>query len=156
MAKPRILKGLKWAAVADRNPYPGPRRLKGSAAAGIAFQNKVSQFLQGQIDRKLLEGKLYSDLWLMFEDSKGNGFAQPDHFILQPEQIVLFECKLSQNSVAWTQMDLLYKPLLEHLFKRPVLGIQVFKRMRYEEPHRHRISKHKELSFCDGAIWPFV
>ena len=156
MAKSRKIKGLKWVALADRNPYPGPRRLRGTKAAGIAFQNKVGRFLAGEIDAKRLAGKLYSDLWLMFEDSGGNGFAQPDHFLLQPERIVLLECKLSQNTTAWAQIEGLYKPLLEHLFQRPVLGVQVFHRMRYEEPGRPTLSKHRELVFEDGAIWPFI
>ena len=112
--------------------------------------------MQGELDGKRLEGKLYADLWLMFEDSNGNGFAQPDQFLMQEKRIVLFECKLSQNSQAWEQITHLYKPLLEHVFKKPVIGVQVFKRMKYEEPGRHRISIHKELEFKDGAIWPFV
>lgn len=157
MAKPRRIDGLEWAAVADRNPYPGPRRLRGSQAQGVAFQNKIGRFLAGQINAKRLDGQLFSDLWFMFADKNGEGFAQPDHFILQPERCILFECKLSQNSTAWPQMEFLYKPLLEHMFKRPVVGIQAFHRMKYEEPKRKQISIYgpKALQFEDGAIWHY-
>ena len=156
MPKPRIIKDLKWASVADRNPFPGPSKLTGTKAQGLAFQNKVGRFLAGEIDAKRLEGKLYSDLWLMFEDCNGNGFAQPDHFLLQPNLVVVFECKLSQNSRAWPQIELLYQPLLAHLFKRPVIGVQAFKRMRYEEPKRPQVQMHRRpLEFEDGAIWHY-
>lgn len=157
MAKPRKIKNLRWAAVADRNPYPGPRKLRGSQAQGVAFQNRIGRFLAGQIDAKRLEGQLFSDLWFMFEDANGEGFAQPDHFLLQPEQIILFECKLSQNSTAWPQMEYLYKPLLAHMFKRPVLGVQAFHRMKHEEPGRPSVSIYgpRALQFRDGAIWHY-
>lgn len=157
MAKPRIIKDLKWVSLADRNPYPGPRRLKGSNAQGIAFQNKLGAFLAQAIREGRIEGKLYSDLWLMFEDRNGSGYAQPDHFIIQPERLVLFECKLSQNSIAWQQMEQLYKPLLGHLFRKPVVGIQAFKRMRFEETSRPRVSIYgpEALDFKDGAVWQY-
>jgi hypothetical protein len=157
MAKSRVIDGLKWVALADRNPYPGPRRLRGSNAQGIAFQNKLGLFLEQKIREGHLVGKLYSDLWLMFEDRNGSGYAQPDHFILQKEQIILLECKLSQNSVAWKQIEGLYKPLLSHIFQRPVIGIQAFKRMRYDEPDRPRVSIYGENALCfkDGALWQY-
>lgn len=155
MAKPRKILGLKRVGLATRNPFPGPRKLTGSKAQGIAFQNKFGRYLAGQVDAKRLQGKVYQDLWLMFEDKNGTGYAQPDIFILEEKRIVIFECKLSQNSQAWVQLDRLYKPLLEFLFKRPAIGIQVFQRMRHEEPNRPRISVHRELEFKDGAIWPF-
>lgn len=155
--KPRKIEGLKWAAIAPRNPFPGPKKLSGSAAAGIAFQNKLGRYLARQIDLRRLEGKLYSDLWIMFKDRNGEGFAQPDHFLLQPTRIVLIECKLTQNDAAWPQLYGLYKPLVEHLFKRPAICVQAFRRMRVEEPDRPKISIYSEagLDFKDGAIWPF-
>ncbi len=156
MAKPRQIRNLKWAALADRNPFPGPARLTGSRAQGIAFQNKVASLLQNRIDQKLLEGKLLCDLWLMFEDEAGNGFAQPDMFLLEPKRIVCLECKLTQNPVAWQQLNLLYRPLLLHMFPgREFLGVQVFKHARTPEPDRPRVSLHgaKPLDFQDGALW---
>lgn len=141
--------------LSPKNPFPNRKALKGSQGAGIRFQDRIGAILETEIRAKRLEGRLYSDLWLFYEDANGQGYAQPDHFILQPERIILLECKLTQVDTAWDQMDGLYVPLLRKLFRREeIIRVQAFKTMRKEDPTRPRISPTKRpLEFEDGAVW---
>jgi len=124
MSGVRRIKDLKWVEVSKTNPFPAPRRLKGSKAAGIAFERKFGKALPG-----LLQGtpfhahSVHPGIWLEFEDGSGKGFAQPDFFllppegdILQPQYGIIFETKLSINTRGWFQLEKLYRPLLRKLY----------------------------------------
>lgn len=112
-------------------------------AAGVTYERKFGKRLQREIDRGELEGELHSGQWLHWSGSwleyrggentlrSGKAYAQPDHYIVQPEVILLFECKLTQTDEAEAQLVSLYTPLLEHLYKRPVLKTQVCKNIRH-------------------------
>ncbi len=78
-----------------------------------------------------LEGELFSGTWISFRDANGYGYAQTDHYILG-EAVLLVECKLTQNTDADGQLRFLYKPLLEHIYKRPVLMVQACKNLRWD------------------------
>ena len=56
--------------------------------------------------------------------------AQPDFYAISPSRIILFEAKLSQTETALAQLQLLYSPLLEHIYSRPILRVQVFRHWR--------------------------
>lgn len=55
----------------------------------------------------------------------GRGFAQPDFYFVLPGAVLVIEAKLSQCETR--QISHLYKPLLSHLYNRPVVGCLVFK-----------------------------
>lgn len=64
-------------------------------------------------------------------DQMGPGHAQPDAFLVLPKHILLYECKLTQTVNAFLQMAQLYVPLLEQIFERPVMTLQVCRNLRY-------------------------
>lgn len=87
-------------------------------------------------------------VWIAFEDSNGLGYAQPDFWIEFDSHIVLFECKLSQKTKAFPQMGLLYKPLLEHLYGKPVIGVQACKILKFI-PEKYILKELQEV-----FVWP--
>lgn len=95
-----------------------------------------------------IHGTLYRGQWITFTDANGPGFAQPDYFILQPEQVLLFECKLTQTEEAWRQLRSLYGPLLAHIFERPIISVQVCHNLTSTPP----IIITSPSSSKDGAI----
>lgn len=123
----RVIKDLLWVTLSEKSPWSKSRaRLRGAKARGRAYENKFGVWLE----RQNLPGTLFAHQWLAFEDENGVGYAQPDYFILRPDNVLLLECKLSQVDSAWDQLELLYAPLLGHLFSRPCIPVQVCKNLR--------------------------
>lgn len=63
--------------------------------------------------------------WINFCDANGPGWAQPDFFVVRENSVLCFEAKLTQQD-AWGQLQL-YRSLLFHIFRRPILCILVCK-----------------------------
>lgn len=78
-----------------------------------------------------LEGELVLKQWILFADSNGIGWAQPDAYLVMKERILLVECKLTQSDEATPQMISLYLPLLRKIYDTPILCLQVCKNLRY-------------------------
>lgn len=131
---------------------PKPKRLRGCRAKGITFERRVEKFLKKKLSQGDLRGQFHPGQWIEFEDSKGLGYAQPDFYIVNSGGVLLLECKLSQTDTAWDQLYGLYKPLLEHIYKVPVVSVQVCKNLRQADPRI--ISDFKERK--DGAIWNYI
>jgi len=83
-----------------------------------------------------LEGELHSEQWFWFVDANGKGFAQPDHYIVGKDSVLIVEVKLKQNSTAHLQLDWLYRPLLEKFYEKPAFLLQVFKYPRFAVDER--------------------
>jgi hypothetical protein len=78
-----------------------------------------------------LSGELFSSQWFAFADDNGRGLAQADHFVVG-EAVLLFECKLTQNPSADFQLRHLYGPILEAIYEKEVLKVQVCKNLRFD------------------------
>lgn len=104
---------------------PKVSRARGSRAAGLAYERKVGKLLE-----RLWPGEVNSGHWFEFTDAYGQGCCQPDHFVVFPEQILLVECKLTENRSGWEQIRGLYRPVLEAEFRLPVTGVQACKHLR--------------------------
>jgi hypothetical protein len=65
--------------------------------------------------------------WFEFYDYNGHGFAQADAILLLQDKCVVFESKYTQCATGYTQITDLYRPLVEFVWKRPVVGVQVCK-----------------------------
>lgn len=135
MSKVRKIEKLSRVALATVNPFPTPRRLKGSKAAGLAYERKFAKALPSLVKGTPLERHtVLWGQWLEFLDCNGKGFAQPDFFLLPPDAIgvgYILETKLSLNTRGWYQLEKLYNPLLSMLYPKVEWKlIQVCKNMR--------------------------
>lgn len=74
---------------------------------------------------------LYVGQWLQFIDFAGRGMAQPDAYLIRPKSVILFEIKLTQCKSGLLQIGQLYRPLLRHIYSRPVVGVLVCKNLIY-------------------------
>lgn len=138
MTQVRKIIRLEEVALASSNPYPAPRKLKGSKAAGIAYERKFGRLLPELISQTPFSAHgIHQAVWLEFTDATGKGFAQPDFFLLPPADSVLgpdfgiiLETKLSINTRGWFQLEKLYLPLLRKLYKIDFKLVLVCKNMR--------------------------
>lgn len=102
--------------------------MKGSRAKGKTYERKVIK----DFTRAKLAGRVLSSPWFTFADANGLGYCQPDILIFLQESIIIVEVKLTQTSSAWQQLELLYKPVVELVYKKPVYLLQVCKHLHWE------------------------
>lgn len=124
---------------------PGFRRpRRGLPAKGLAYERRFGRWIAEKLP-------IRSGEWFAFEDVNGPGLAQPDHFAVLPDKILLFECKLTQTPEAWRQIRGLYGPILSFYFGLPVEGVQVCRRV-VDCPDP--IFRFEEVR--DGATWLWI
>jgi len=97
-----------------------PRRLRGSRAKGKAYERKLARFVSR------LHPCTYNP-WIYFVDANGPGWAQPDIIVHCLDRTVVLEAKLSETAAALPQLHDLYGPLVQRLYGKPVLLVQVFR-----------------------------
>lgn len=138
--KSRRIKSLLWAELRPEGPFPKSRPRKSGFKAGIAYEKKVGRYLKSQLAKGKLQGELVSFQWILFSDQNGRGWAQTDFFLLPRADappttpILLIEAKLTQTESAIAQLISLYLPLLRKIYNKPIVCLQVCKRLRYIPP----------------------
>ena len=124
----RTLRDLRWVQFMD-NPHATPRPLSKAQQEGLRYEAANARYLQ-----RLFRGNVENSRWIHFEDGdQGLGWAQPDHFVLATDKVVIFESKLTQTVQGDVQLKKKYGPLLEFYFKRPCVLVQVFRNI-VEQP----------------------
>lgn len=138
MSPPRVVSGLQWAALSTESPKFLRESKKGSKARGLAYEKKVKKWLERRSSSFPRESEFFFGQWLAFVDDGGSGLAQPDIYILLPGGwILLIEIKLTQTDYAEAQLEKLYKPLLEHIYRPAgICCVQICKNLRYDAPHK--------------------
>jgi hypothetical protein len=116
----RTVVGLKFAEFSPEALMPPNKRRGGSRAQGLTFERKVARALP-----MALHGP-----WYHYVDVNGPGICQPDLVLINDEQVIAVECKLTDTPVAVGQLRELYFPILSAVYSRPVGGIIVVKHLR--------------------------
>ena len=68
------------------------------------------------------------------ESSVKTGYAEPEGWVERPNEVILFECKLTGGVAGKAQGVGLYAPLLEHLLGKPVRVLQICRHVSCETP----------------------
>lgn len=115
----RIVRGLKWAELAQQGPPGlGVKRPRGAKREGLRYEAAIASAF-GPLAK---HGQ-----WIKFEDQNGLGWAQPDILFPHLGELYILEAKYTWVPEAHTQIELLYKPLLECIFSRRAFGIVICK-----------------------------
>ncbi len=117
MTQPRQINKLRKASIHSEAPFPTRRRVKGSAARGLAFQRKVHADLTEMFDTL----ELFDGPWIKYLDDSGSHWCQPDSLVIAEDRVLIVEAKLSLRrwKTALAQLQRLYRPAVEHIFQRP-------------------------------------
>ena len=116
------LKNLRSAKFVDTGPFTTEPKLKGKALEGIKYQARVH-------NRALdLNGNITEEQWIQFRDGSSIYHCRPDTIVEQWDRVVVIESKLSLRQLPKGLAQLrLYKPLLEHIYSKPVVTVLAFK-----------------------------
>ena len=153
---PRKVRGLLWAELRDFGPFAG-KRLNRNAKACVKRGHSYERQLHRELQRRNLGGQLFFQQWILFADSNGLGWAQPDAYVLWDDLLLLMEAKLTQNKDADAQLLSLYLPLLRRIYQVPILCLQVCKNLRTAPPKL--VDGPEDLLSCPGPgvhTWHFL
>ncbi len=120
----RKLSGLIWAKHSPLPPKAYNSRPRGTKALGLRYEKKVAAAIPDAEHGK----------WFTFQDRNGYGWCQIDLLFSRRGQLYVVECKLSDYWAARSQIDWLYRPILEEVYQTKVKGIVVQKVLRGDAP----------------------
>lgn len=124
----RQIDRLAWVERTE-SPFGKVSRAKGAKALGLQFERRV-----GKLASKWFPGdEVLLGPWLRFADAHGEGFAQPDIVCLKAGLVL--ECKLGFRAEAFAELEGLYIPLCERLWRRTFRGLVVCKHWRGDQGH---------------------
>lgn len=116
----RQVRGLIWAALCERPKHIPIGRPRGQKAYGPRYERAL--------ERGPLCGATRGQ-WFAFLDLNGQGHCQTDFIINQADRLVVLECKYTWVPEGQRQIDQLYRPVLEKVFHKPVIGVVVCNRV---------------------------
>lgn len=146
MADPphRVIQELEWAKSVEQGPW-GRSLPRGAKALGLRFERNVGEALPGAIKGQ----------WFRFMDRNGPGYCQTDVLLRGASSVLVLECKYTWTPDGNSQIDQLYRPVVEMAWKLPVLGVQVCRLLRpgMEVPVVHTLVEAVELA-RQGGLHP--
>lgn len=109
------LTDIQWAAFRDTGPFQQSKGNTPSQKRGLAYERKVQRFLVTRFELRYFPAP-----WIQYGAGGRGGWAQPDGLLLleDPARVVICEIKLSHTAQSYYQVENLYRPLVEHLFRR--------------------------------------
>lgn len=121
----RVIKGLKWVTICGTPSFAqGVRRPRGAKAKGLKYEREIAQTLGCSAGSSWIAGQ-----WFEFADANGKGYAQVDFMSIQSDAVVVLEAKLSWCPEGHTQLEQLYRPLIEMAFRKPMVGLVICKHL---------------------------
>lgn len=110
----RLISGLLWARPAEKAPFRQGKG-RGAKAAGLRYERALARSLPGG----------WHGHWYEFEDRNGRGFCQPDLVLVWKGRLVVLEAKYTWVAEAHSQIERLYRPVLEMAHGHGVGGVVV-------------------------------
>lgn len=143
------------AAFIDTPAFSTNQKHRGARRAGITFEKRVGEFLNG-----LFGNQVVSNSWISyFDESNGDRICSPDHLIIDVKAgvVTVVECKLSHTANAWYQLNDVYAPVIKFLFPGfDVRLIEICKNyersISYPQVPRIVCDLHKEFKGGDNVM----
>lgn len=121
----RVIVGLSFARACPRPAsIPLPRPRKKCKLAGIKYERELA---------KAISGANYGQ-WFEFLDRNGRGHCQTDLILEESACIFVFEAKYTWTEAGHRQIELLYRPVVEKTWGKPVFGVVVCKVLTRDTP----------------------
>jgi hypothetical protein len=106
--------------------YPGvPQFARNARTRGVKRKGILYEV---EIQKALPKGWKRGQ-WLIFQDSAGPGYCQLDFYFECADGIVVLESKLSWVPEGHSQLELLYRPVVEKIWGKPMIGLVITKRV---------------------------
>lgn len=124
----RIIDGLQMAWLCEKPPSIPTARPRGVKKTGVLYEKNFGKALE----QAFKYDKVIPGQWFHFCDANGFGYCQTDWLVICPLQILIFECKLTDTEKGRSQINRLYRPVVEQVFKLPARGMVVTRHLTRE------------------------
>jgi hypothetical protein len=120
----RFVSGLTWAEAHKGWPkaIPRVRARKGPKGDGIRFERKVAEAASWA----------KAGQWFEFADVNGRGLCQTDLIYETKGLVLVVECKYTWVPEGHSQIESLYRPVIELATAKPVVGVVLVKVLKPE------------------------
>jgi hypothetical protein len=98
-----------------------PRKISGRKRKGVKYEAAGQKHFAS-----LLPSYLPSP-WFHFADAHGTRYCQPDGIAVFTDFVLIVEFKYQHTLDAWAQLRLLYQPVVELVFRRESVVLEVVK-----------------------------
>lgn len=140
----RKIIGLLSAAQLLERPKSIPKsRPRGAKADGLRYERALAKALAPY-------GFIHG-LWFEFVDANGHGYCSPDLVAVQSDRVLVVEAKLTDGEAARHQLQHLYRPVLEKVFRKPVHPVVALRHATYETGKLH---DSIETVLSRSVLWP--
>lgn len=116
----QVISGLISAATCTRPRNLPTSRLRGTKRLGMKYERDFAKAIQQKYPSVTLIGQ-----WFNFIDHNGHGYCQTDILVKLRDQVLVFECKLTDCEKGRSQLSRLYRPVVERCWGLPTRGIVV-------------------------------
>jgi hypothetical protein len=124
-ASHRIIIGLQRAEkLAKRPSFIPAGRPRGVKALGVRYERSLARSMPWMTPGQ----------WWRFVDGEGEGWCQTDLIVERGNFSLVLEAKLSWVAEGHSQLEKLYKPVVERALGKPMLGIVVTKYLKPNIP----------------------
>lgn len=124
----RVVEDLRAAWLCDKPAVIPASRPHGTKKLGQTYEKNFGKALA----LAFKFDKVLSGQWFHFSDANGFGYCQTDWLVICPLEVLIFECKLTDTEKGRSQINRLYRPVVEQVFKLPVRGIVVTRHLTKE------------------------
>lgn len=124
----RVVENLRSAWLCEKPPSIPTSRPRGVKRTGINYEKNFGKALSGVFPHD----RMMAGQWFHFSDANGFGYCQTDWLVICPLEVLIFECKLTDTEKGRSQINRLYRPVVEAVFKLPVRGIVVTRHLTKE------------------------
>lgn len=119
MSRDRIARGVYQASRCQRPACIPVGRPRGAKAAGLRYERALAAALP----------QAEHGAWFEYRDANGPGYCQPDLLLHLPSITVVLEIKYTWTDKAYDQIEKLYLPVLQIALGKPVIGMQICKKL---------------------------
>lgn len=143
----RTIRGLVWAGECEEPPHAaGRKRLKGPKAKGISYEREMGRALGAPA----IHGQ-----WFQFRDANGWGKCQTDFLIFGEKAVWVLESKYTWVSEGHSQINQLYRPVVEKTYGLPVIGVVICKVLTSETKIYHKVVSDLADAY-DGVVLHWI
>jgi len=125
----RFVSGLQEAWLCEKPAGIPQARPRGTKKLGQTYERNFGKALQSYWP---FSARIFLGQWFRFLDTNGFGYCQTDVIAEFPLEVVIFECKLTDTEKGRSQINQLYRPVVEKYFKFPARGIIVTRHLTKE------------------------
>lgn len=125
----RVISGLLSAHPCARPASIPAGRLRGVKRLGQKYELAFGKALQEKFGNS---ATVRLGQWFVFIDANGHGYCQPDVLVHTLDEIIIFECKLTDVETARTQLSLLYAPVVSRVYNMPTRLVVVTRHLTKE------------------------